>query len=136
MESVVLGLDAGVLHHAAGIGLQTRHGAPNVSVDFDDFFDGRGFEEGGGDALFDAEDDTFAGCDLWGFVNLLIRWIVSVVDEGGGGLTPIAVEPSFIASREYSTWKRRPSGEKVLGELSVCLLINEAVRLYGLDSTI
>lgn len=28
--------------------------------------------------------------------------------------TPIAVEPSLIASREYSTWKRRPSGEKVL----------------------
>lgn len=30
--------------------------------------------------------------------------------------TPIAVEPSLIASREYSTWKRRPSGEKVLSE--------------------
>ena len=28
--------------------------------------------------------------------------------------TPIAVEPSLIASREYSTWKRRPSGENVL----------------------
>lgn len=32
--------------------------------------------------------------------------------------TPIAVEPSLIASREYSTWKRRPSGEKVLLRLS------------------
>ena len=31
-----------------------------------------------------------------------------------GLLTPIAVEPSLMASREYSTWKRRPSGEKVL----------------------
>ena len=31
-----------------------------------------------------------------------------------GYLTPIAVEPCLIASREYSTWKRRPSGEKVL----------------------
>ena len=30
--------------------------------------------------------------------------------------TPIAVDPSLIASREYSTWKRRPSGEKVLRE--------------------
>ena len=29
--------------------------------------------------------------------------------------TPMAVEPSLMASREYSTWKRRPSGEKVLG---------------------
>ncbi len=28
--------------------------------------------------------------------------------------TPIAVEPSLIASREYSTWNKRPSGEKVL----------------------
>jgi len=28
--------------------------------------------------------------------------------------TPIAVDPNLIASREYSTWKRRPSGEKVL----------------------
>lgn len=27
---------------------------------------------------------------------------------------PIAVDPSLMASREYSTWKRRPSGEKVL----------------------
>ena len=27
---------------------------------------------------------------------------------------PMAVEPSLMASREYSTWKRRPSGEKVL----------------------
>ena len=26
----------------------------------------------------------------------------------------MAVEPNLIASREYSTWKRRPSGEKVL----------------------
>ena len=31
-----------------------------------------------------------------------------------GYLTPIAVEPCLIASREYSTWKRRPSGENVL----------------------
>ena len=28
--------------------------------------------------------------------------------------TPMAVEPSLMASSEYSTWKRRPSGEKVL----------------------
>jgi hypothetical protein len=28
--------------------------------------------------------------------------------------TPMAVEPNLMASREYSTWKRRPSGEKVL----------------------
>jgi len=33
---------------------------------------------------------------------------------GSVWFTPIAVEPSLMASREYSTWKRRPSGEKVL----------------------
>lgn len=33
--------------------------------------------------------------------------------------TPIAVLPSLMASREYSTWKRRPSGEKVLIPRSV-----------------
>lgn len=31
---------------------------------------------------------------------------------------PIAVLPSLMASREYSTWKRRPSGEKVLFDIS------------------
>ena len=30
---------------------------------------------------------------------------------------PMAVLPSLMASREYSTWKRRPSGEKVLGSV-------------------
>ena len=28
----------------------------------------------------------------------------------------MAVDPSLMASSEYSTWKRRPSGEKVLRE--------------------
>ena len=37
-----------------------------------------------------------------------------VLEWGKGRGTPMAVEPSFMASREYSTWKRRPSGEKVL----------------------
>ncbi len=34
--------------------------------------------------------------------------------------TPMAVLPSLMASREYSTWKRRPSGEKVLYHLISC----------------
>lgn len=33
---------------------------------------------------------------------------------------PIAVLPSLMASREYSTWKRRPSGEKVLMNCQIC----------------
>jgi hypothetical protein len=36
-----------------------------VAVDFDDLLDGAGLEEGGGYALFYAEDYAFACCDLW-----------------------------------------------------------------------
>jgi hypothetical protein len=78
-----------------------------VAVYFDDLFDGGGFEEGGGDALFDAEDDAVGG-------SYLLHRHVSWLSEVGVCLTPMAVEPSLMASREYSTWKRRPSGEKVL----------------------
>jgi hypothetical protein len=39
----------------------------------------------------------------------------------------MAVEPSLMASSEYSTWKRRPSGEKVLGE-SQSYVYNNAER--------
>lgn len=37
-----------------------------MPVDFDYLFDGGGLEEGGGDALFDAEDDAAAGGDADG----------------------------------------------------------------------
>lgn len=108
MKAVVLTLDAGVFDHGTSVGLQAGHGAADVGIYFDNFFDGGGLEEGGGYALFDAEEDAMGGGDL----ERIVR--------GGSGLagnllrTPIAVEPSLIASREYSTWKRRPSGEKVL----------------------
>jgi len=45
--------------------------------------------------------------------GICVRWIVRARDWVGS-FTPMAVDPSLIASREYSTWKRRPSGEKVL----------------------
>ena len=57
---MVLALDSGVLDHAPGVGLQARHGAANVAVNFDNLFDGAGFEEGRGNALFYAEDYAFA----------------------------------------------------------------------------
>ncbi len=66
VERVVLALDARVLHHAPRVRLQARHGASDVSVDLDDFFDGRGFEEGRGYALFDAQDDAVVCGDLLG----------------------------------------------------------------------
>lgn len=37
-----------------------------MAVDFDNLFDGGGLEEGGGDALFDAEDNAAAGGDADG----------------------------------------------------------------------
>lgn len=37
-----------------------------MAVDFDNLFDGGGLEEGGGDALFDAEDYAAAGGDADG----------------------------------------------------------------------
>ena len=60
---MVLRLHASVLDHGAGVGLETGHGASDVAVDLDNFLYGRGLEEGGGDALLDAEDDAAAGCD-------------------------------------------------------------------------
>jgi len=64
VESVVLALDTRMLDHASCIGLQTRHGTSDVAVYFDNLLDGAGLEEGGGYALFDAEDDALAGCNL------------------------------------------------------------------------
>lgn len=63
VEGVALALDAGVLDHAPGVGLQAGHGAADVAVDLDDLLDGRGLEQGGGDALLDPEDDTLVGGD-------------------------------------------------------------------------
>jgi hypothetical protein len=45
VESVVLTLDTRVLNHASCIGLQARHGASNVAIDFDNLLDGAGLEE-------------------------------------------------------------------------------------------
>ena len=89
-----------------------------MPVDFEDFFDGRGFEEGRRDALFDTEDYAVGCGDLFvGEGGLVLDGLGGKEGKGKGkGRTPMAVDPSLMASREYSTWKRRPSGEKVLGE--------------------
>lgn len=66
VEGVALALDAGVLDHAAGVGLQAAHGAANVAVDLDNLLDGRGLEQGGGHALLDAQHHAFVGGDADG----------------------------------------------------------------------
>lgn len=48
----------------------------------------------------------------------------------------MAVEPSLIASREYSTWKRRPSGEKVLSKGQLLLEMKRRWTEYELDTAI
>jgi hypothetical protein len=35
-----------------------------MPIDLEDLLDAGGFEEGGGNALFDTENDTIACCDL------------------------------------------------------------------------
>lgn len=66
---MVLRFHTRVLNHAAGIGLQTRHGTANVAVDFDNLLHGGGLEEGRGYALLYAEDYAFACCYLLGIVS-------------------------------------------------------------------
>jgi hypothetical protein len=128
VESVVLALDSRVLDHTAGVGLQAAHRAADMTVYFDYLFDTRGFEEGGGDTLFNAEDYAFCCRDL-----KVVRDVHGRRD--GFFLTPMAVDPSLMASREYSTWKRRPSGEKVLFKISrKAWLVGKHVFL--LDTTI
>lgn len=92
-----------------------------MAVDFDNLLHGAGLEEGGRDALFYTKDYTIAGRYLC-IVSHLVGVRRKDTSRGGVARTPIAVEPSLMASREYSTWKRRPSGEKVLrrGELWGC----------------
>lgn len=46
-----------------------------MAVYFDDLFDGGGFEEGGGDALFDAEDDAVGGSYL---LHRHVSWLSEV----------------------------------------------------------
>lgn len=65
MERVILTLDAGMLDHAPGVGLQTAHRTPDVSVYLDDFLDAGSLEEGGGDALFYTEYHAVCRRYLW-----------------------------------------------------------------------
>lgn len=44
---------------------------------------------------------------------------------------PTAVEPSLIASMAYSTWNRRPSGEKVLTPRSYSLRVRNMTAAAG-----
>lgn len=66
VEVVALAFDTGVLNHGSGVSLQTRHGATDVAVDFDNLFDRRRLEKGGGDSLLDTKDDAFRGGDANG----------------------------------------------------------------------
>jgi hypothetical protein len=75
VEGVVLALQARVLNHAPGVGLQAAHGAADVLVDLDDLLDAAGLEEGRRHALLDAEDDAIGRGDLHEASQLLGRHI-------------------------------------------------------------
>jgi hypothetical protein len=81
-----------------------------MAIDLDDLLDAGCLEEGGGHAFFYTEDYTIGS----GYLERDEKRLLGCER----GLTPMAVEPSLMASREYSTWKRRPSGEKVLKKVS------------------
>lgn len=84
---MVLRLDARMLDHGPGVGLQAGHGAANVAVDFDDFLDRGGFEERTGYALFYADYHAIAGSYLGGVGQLgsfLRGWGGGDYSDGGG----------------------------------------------------
>lgn len=60
-ERMHLTCDSRVLDHCPGVGGETWHGATDVRVDFHDFFDGRGFEEGRRDTFLNGEHGA-VGC--------------------------------------------------------------------------
>ena len=83
-EGVVLSGDARVVDHGACVGGEAGHGASEVTVDFHDFFDGTGFEEGRLDAFLDGEDDAFGGADADGGRAELRGWNISAGRSEGG----------------------------------------------------
>ncbi len=93
-----------MLDHTTSVGLEAGHGAADVGVYLDDLFDRGGFEEGGGYALFDAKENAMGGGDLRASISALFFWSCrrSSVSEKIRR-TPMAVEPSLMASKEYST---------------------------------
>lgn len=66
VEGVRLALDARVLDHAAGVGLQPAHGAPNVPVDLDNLLDRRGLEQRRRHALLHPQHDALGRGDADG----------------------------------------------------------------------
>lgn len=123
VEGVALALDAGVLDHAPGVGLQAGHGAADVAVDLDDLLDGGGLEQGGGDALLDAEDDALVGGDADGRAAQLdgLEGVLDLEEPafGGEGVdTPVCAKQtvsqvSWVAGRSHD-------GEVVRGH--VCMV--------------
>jgi hypothetical protein len=51
MKGMVLRLYARMFDHGTGVGLQSGHCAPNVTVNLNYLLDGRGFEEGRGNTF-------------------------------------------------------------------------------------
>lgn len=62
-KPVILRLNPRVVHQRPRVRHESAHGGADVGVYFHYFLDGIGLEEGGGQPLFDREDDAGFGGD-------------------------------------------------------------------------
>lgn len=63
-ECVYLVCDLSVFNYCLGVGCEIWYGIIDVRVDFYDFFDGGGFEEGRGDMFFNGEYGVVGSGDI------------------------------------------------------------------------
>lgn len=90
-------LNARMLNESSSVSDDSTGCAANVRVDFEDFFDGFWDDESGLKSAFDCKHYSFCSFDA----------------DGGRAQLHVQVH-TLMASMAYSTWKIRPSGEKVL----------------------
>lgn len=95
--SVVEGLNSSVFDESSGISDNTTGSTADVGVDLENLFDWLGDDKSGLESAFDCQDYSFCG-----------------LDADGWGAQLHEMMYTLMASMAYSTWKIRPSGEKVL----------------------
>ena len=117
VEGVALALDAGVLDHAARVGLQPAHGAADVAVDLDDLLHRRRLEQRRRHALLHAQHHALGrrhpdgrAAQLDGLERVLDLEEAALGGEGVDAPVCAAAEASAPAAQE------EPFGVDHLGE--------------------
>jgi hypothetical protein len=95
--AMVEGFYSSVFNEGSGVGDDSTGGAADVGINLEDFLEGFRNNQGGIKSAFDCKDNTLGG-----------------LDSNGGGTELNKRVCTLMASMAYSTWKIRPSGEKVL----------------------